>query len=164
MMESNLHKKVWWDFLEEDLRELLNESMKLLGAAEGWTETFHDYSFVVFPAAKAYEGYLKKVFLQRGFITSEDYYGKHFRIGKALNPALDRKTYGPNVYDKVVDYCGSKKLADRMWDTWKDCRNILFHWFPNEQNAISIEEARGRVQKIVDTMDETFGVCIAGVS
>jgi hypothetical protein len=48
-----------------------------------------------------------------------------------------------------------------MWDTWKDCRNLLFHWFPNEQNAISLEEARARVQKIVDTMDETFGICIA---
>jgi hypothetical protein len=69
--------------------------------------------------------------------------------------------YGPSVYDKVVDFCGSKKLADRMWDTWKDCRNLLFHWFPNEQNAISLEEARARVQKIVDTMDETFGICIA---
>jgi hypothetical protein len=163
-MEANLHKKVWWDFLEEDLRELLHESIKLLTSAQGWTETFHDYSFVVFPAAKAYEGYLKKVFLKRGFITSEDYYGKHFRIGKALNPALDRKVFGPSVYDKVSDYCGSKDLADRMWETWKDCRNLLFHWFPNEQNAISLEEARVRIQEIIDTMDQTFGVCIVKTS
>ncbi len=163
-MEANLHKKAWWDFLEEDLRELLGESHKLVDSAGTWTEKYHDYSFVVFPAAKAYEGYLKKLFLERGFITSEDYYGKHFRIGKALNPALDRKVFGPSVYDKVVEFCGSRELADRLWDTWKDCRNILFHWFPNEQNAISFEEAKTRIEKIVATMDEGYGVCIAGAS
>jgi len=163
-MQNDLSKKAWWDFLEEDLRELLEETLKLIASVGGWSEKFHDYSFVVFPAAKAYEGYLKKLFLEREFITSEDYYGKHFRIGKALNPALDRKTFGPNVYDKVVEYCGSKELADALWDTWKDCRNILFHWFPNEQNAIGFEEARVRVQKIIDTMDEAYGVCIVAVS
>lgn len=171
MKELSLHQKVWWRYLEEDLQELLKQSFLLVEIEEARGEgsslhrpEFHDYSFVVFPAAKAYEGFLKKVFLDRGFITSEDYKGKRFRIGKALNPALDRKIYGSNVYDKIVKFCGSNSLADRLWETWRDSRNILFHWFPNEQNAIDFKEAKVRIEKIIDTMDETYGVCIAGVS
>jgi hypothetical protein len=171
MKESSLHNRVWWGYLEEDLQELLKQSFLLVEIVDARGEgasshkpEFHDYSFVVFPAAKAYEGFLKKIFMDRGFITSEDYYGKYFRIGKALNPGLDRKMYGQNVYDKIVKFCGTNSLADRLWETWKDCRNILFHWFPKEQNAIDFKESKARIEKIIYTMDETYGVCIAGIS
>ena len=61
-MNKSLDKHVWWDYLEEDLQELLRESTLLLDKVEKWEKTFHDYSFIVFPAAKAYEGFLKKLF------------------------------------------------------------------------------------------------------
>ena len=66
---DNLDKKPWWNYIEGDLQELLKESILLLrilvsmGAdLPGGRREFHDYSFVVFPAAKAYEGFLKKLF------------------------------------------------------------------------------------------------------
>lgn len=158
-----LEKKVWWNYLEEDLQELLRESflimdiLKGMGAdLPGGKREFHDYSFVVFPAAKAYEGFLKKVFLDLKFITERDYYGKQFRIGKALNPSLPQKMRREGVYDKIVKHTGDANLAEKMWNTWKNSRNLVFHWFPNEKNAINLDEARDRLRMIIETIDLTF--------
>jgi hypothetical protein len=46
-----------------------------------------------------------------------------------------------------------------MWDTWKAGRNRLFHWFPNEKNAIDFTEAKKIFQKILVTMDLAFVGC-----
>ena len=143
--------------MESDLRELLNESRLLLKISENLN--FHDYSFIVFPAAKAYEGFLKKLFLDMGFITSEDYFGKRFRIGKALNPFLEKEFRRESVYDRLVDSCGGKSLADKLWETWKNCRNLIFHWFPNEKNAISLDEARERLGMISEAIDQATKEC-----
>lgn len=157
---EDLQKKQWWIYLEEDLQELLNTAILLINKVESWEVKFHDYSFVVFPAAKAYEGFLKKIFLDRGFINEDDYYGKRFRIGKALNPSLDRRLREKEgVYDKIVNFCGGKDLANKLWDTWKTSRNLLFHWFPNERKAISFEEAKERVESVIESMDAAFKEC-----
>jgi hypothetical protein len=173
-MNENMDNRPWWNYVHEDIRELLTQSLLLLKTANKWesqeSETlgrgslkkdrFHDYAFIVFPAAKAYEGFLKNLFFDLHFISQDDFYGKRFRIGKALNPALEpefRQREG--VYDKIVRFCGGKKVADNLWDTWRECRNILFHWFPNEKNAISLEEARQRVEMIVGSIDIAFNEC-----
>ena len=165
-MWEELSKKIWWSYLEEDLHELLEESflideiLKGMGAdLPGGRKEFHDYSFVVFPAAKAYEGFLKKLFLDLKFITPDDYYGKHFRIGKALNPSLPRELKREGVYDKVVQYCQGRVLADKLWETWKLSRNLTFHWFPNEKNAITLAEAGERVEMVIGAIDMAFKEC-----
>lgn len=155
-----IKNKPWWTYLEEDLRELLGESFLLLSQVEGWNEKFHDYSFVVFPAAKAYEGFLKKMFLDLEFISQEDYYGSRFRIGRALNPSLEKKYRGESVYDKLLMYCdGGRELADKLWITWKDARNTIFHWFPDEKRAITLEEAKIKIDEIIDAIDAGFKEC-----
>lgn len=160
MKKNSLKNRVWWSYLEEDLQELLNESSLLLERVKSWEETFHDYAFIIFPAAKAYEGFLKKLFLDMGFIDERKYKGKRFRIGKALNPALDRRYRKyEGVYDKIVSFCGGSELADKLWFTWKNCRNLLFHWFPNEKNAISYPEARKRHEMIIEAIDTSFKEC-----
>jgi hypothetical protein len=163
---EQLEKKSWWGYLGEDLQRLLITSEFIYGVVEGWgvdlpggKNEFHDYSFVVFPAAKAYEGFLKKLFLDLNFITEEDYYGKHFRIGKALNPSLPRELRQEGVYDKIVQYCHGENLAQRLWDTWRLSRNLIFHWFPNEKNAITLTEAGERVEMIISVIDESFKEC-----
>ncbi len=163
---DTLNKKIWWDYLEEDLQRLLETSQFLLGVVKSWgadlpggRREFHDYSFVVFPAAKAYEGFLKKLFLDLRFITPEDYYGKHFRIGKALNPSLEKELRREGVYDQIVKYCGGPELADKLWQTWKASRNLIFHWFPNEKNTITFPEASDRLEMIIDAIDQAFKEC-----
>src|SRR3990167_296055 len=100
----DLRERDWWNYLEHDLQELISLSFYLEDRIASWEEKFHDYAFIVFPAAKAYEGFLKKIFLDLGLIDEGDYFGKHFRIGKALNPNLEKK-YRNNswVYGKLVD-------------------------------------------------------------
>lgn len=146
--------------MDKDLRELVEESIFLLDIFVNWKTKFHDYAFIVFPAAKAYEGYLKKVFLDLGFISMEEYKGQRFRVGKALNPQLERKfRQKESIYDKLVLFCGGSELADSLWNTWKQCRNLIFHWFPKEKRALSYDEARSRVVMIIDSMDLVFKEC-----
>lgn len=159
-MEENLTNHVWWNFIHGDLKELLKESNTLINKVEGWKEKFHDYAFVIFPAAKAYEGFLKTLFHDMGLITDEEYFGKRFRIGRALNPALENNfREKESVYDKLVGFCQGKELPNALWETWREGRNLLFHWFPNQKNVIDFEEAKGIFQKILITMDLAFVGC-----
>lgn len=166
-MDITLEKRVWWNYIEPDLQRLLESSIFLLATSRSWgadlpagKKVFHDYSFCVFPAAKAYEGFLKKVFLDLGFISEAAYFGKHFRIGKSLNPSLNRRQRGKDeVYDKIVNHCGGKELADTLWNAWKQGRNLVFHWFPEEKNAVSFKEAGERVGLILSAMDAAFKEC-----
>jgi len=166
-MNYKLEERVWWTYAEEDIQKLLESSVFLLNIVRSWggdlpggKKEFHDYSFCVFPAAKAYEGFLKKVFLDMGFIDESAYYGKYFRIGKALNPSLEpRLRKKESVYDKITSYCGGKDLADALWNAWKEGRNSVTHWFPNEKNSISFGEAQERVMQILLAMDRLFSGC-----
>lgn len=125
-----------------------------------WSKKFHDYSFIVFPAAKAYEGFLKKMFYDMGFISKQDYFGKHFRIGKALNPDLEEKYKADGwVYERLGDFCGGDALPEKLWHTWKESRNLLFHWFPDEKNAVGHIEAVARLLNITNAIDAVFTVC-----
>lgn len=155
-MKIDLEKKVWWSYLEEDLQELLRTAILLSQDVSKWTEEFHDYSFVVFPASKAYEGFLKKLFFDLKFISENEYFGKRFRVGKALNPSLDRHRYkNQSVYDKLVGRT-NKDLADQLWETWKNCRNLLFHWFPKEKRAISFAESKEKVLQVIESIDAAY--------
>lgn len=166
-MNLNLETKVWWTYIEEDLQELLAESEFLTNVVKSWggdmpsgSKVFHDYSFIVFPAAKAYEGFLKKIFLDMQFITNEDYNGKRFRVGKAMNPFLEERfRERESVYDKVTRHCGGKELADILWNAWTNGRNLVFHWFPNEKKAVPFVEAEEKIRSIVYAMDRAFEGC-----
>lgn len=158
--QIDLHSKIWWDYLDDDLKLLFEESVELLRRVRYWEVEFHDYSFIVFPAAKAYEGFLKKFFLDMGFISEKQYSGRHFRIGKALNPELEhnyRKQEG--VYHKLAHYCKGEDLPELLWVTWKESRNKLFHWFVDEMNVVSYPEAKKRIEMIVEAIDSVFDSC-----
>ena len=162
-MYKDLEKRSWWKYTHADLKDLIKESYLLIEKSANWQEKFHDYAFLIFPAAKAYEGFLKTIFHDMGFISDEEFYGKRFRIGKALNPALEENLREKeSVYDKLANFCRGKDLPNALWDTWKEGRNLLFHWFPNERNVITFPEAQSIFQKILDTMDLAFVGCKIG--
>jgi len=158
-VDIDLSQKPWWGYIEDDIKELLREAQLLYNKASVWEEKFHDYAFIVFPAAKAYEGFLKKLFLDLGFISEDDFYGKRFRIGKALNPSLEANLRRESVYDRLVGFCGGPSLADKLWETWKYSRNLVFHWFPKEKNAITLPEAKDRLGMVIDSLDAAFKEC-----
>ncbi len=159
-MDFSLPEKAWWNYIGEDLQKLFLLAQFLNRKSVNWSGKFCDYSFVVFPAAKAYEGFLKKLFLDLGFISEDEYNSKHFRIGKALNPSLEERIRAKEgVYDKIVEYCQGPALADKLWQTWKEARNQIFHWFPHQQNMITIKEAENKLSMIITATDLAFAEC-----
>jgi hypothetical protein len=141
------------NYISEGQKDLIDEGVHLLEQAEvNKKPVLNDYSYIVFPFAKAYEGFLKQVFLNAGYITRRDYYSQHFRIGKVLSPNLVRRLGRESVYKKICDESGCE-ISERMWQTWKKGRNEVFHYFPHNLHSIRLEEARLIITDIIATME-----------
>ena len=111
-------------------------------------DIINDYSFIVSPMAKTYEGYLKDLFLKIGVITETDYESDRFRVGKTLNPSLRYKRF--SVFQKLADYHErGEELAEILWDAWKYGRNEIFHYFPNSIKNLSRQEAEDRISLLL---------------
>jgi hypothetical protein len=114
-----------------------------------------DYSYIVFPFAKMFEGFLKQLFLDLGFIEDGMYYSDRFRIGKALSPNFSN--YAGSVYGQVEKKFG-KSLATRLWHMWKEGRNLVFHYFPHNYRALTRSQAIDLVGQLVQTMEEAVEI------
>jgi len=111
-------------------------------------DTISDFSFLVSPIAKAYEGFLKDLFLKIGIITENDYSSDRFRVGKTLNPSLRYKRF--SVYQKLSDFDEKgEELAETLWDAWKFGRNEIFHYFPDNYRNLSKNEAEERINLLL---------------
>jgi len=107
-----------------------------------------DYSFLVAPVAKAYEGYLKEFFLKIKIIDKYSYESDRFRVGKTLNPSLRYKRF--SIYQKLAEiHEEGEELAETLWTAWKFGRNELFHYFPNNLKKISRSEAEDRIDLVL---------------
>lgn len=111
----------------------------------------NDYSFLVAPVAKAYEGFLKDYFLKIGIISQEDYESDHFRVGKTLNPSLRYKRF--SIFQKLADiHKNGEELAEVLWDAWKFGRNEIFHYFPQNIKNLSRQEAEDRIEMLLSAI------------
>lgn len=110
-----------------------------------------DYSYIVFPFAKLYEGFLKHVFRDLKIISEDRYRDTHYRIGKALSPGLVEKLGKRSAYGHIQKQF-SKELATKLWKTWKEGRNVIFHYYPGNVQALSEKEAIDKVYMIIDAM------------
>ena len=52
-----------WNYLDEHIKGLLEDGEALLDDVKTHEKNISDYSYLVFPFSKAYEGFLKKLFL-----------------------------------------------------------------------------------------------------
>jgi len=143
----------WFDYLSEGQKDLVRQAYILLGKEELNTAEFHDYSFMVFPMAKAYEGFLKKFFKDANLIDQRTYEGDRFRIGKSLNPALPHSHRGKWwLYGPLTQVCDGEELPKQLWKAWKQCRNLLFHFFPKHKNFVTFEDAGSKIEQIRQAM------------
>lgn len=147
-------KSALWQYMSPQQRVLTGDGEFLLeDSTRHINEEPTDYSYLVFPFAKLYEGFLKQLFLDVGIITARDYRSDHLRIGKVLSPNLVRRL-GPNsAYGQIRARFG-EALADRLWNTWKTGRNLVFHYFPHNYRALTRAQAQELISSIVATMEE----------
>jgi len=137
-------------YLSSNQAGLINDLQLLLNKLQEF-DHITDYSFLVAPAAKAYEGYLKDFFLKIGIMSQAEYAGERYRVGKTLNPSLRYARY--SVYRKLTDiHEKGEGLAEILWDAWKYGRNEIFHYFPHNLKRITRAEAEDRIDKILDAI------------
>ncbi len=142
----------WFAQIPRRPQELLRLSLDLFQREVEEQTAYSDYSFVLFSAAKAYEGFLKHYFFTQGLISKKTYEGKRFRIGRALNPDIHPKGRDEYwLYDDVSKHCGTE-VAIELWDTWLVCRNQVFHFFPLKDSRMTLEETQRRLEKVLSAI------------
>ena len=146
----------FWKYLSQTQKDLILQGDYLINdVIKHGNYTFKDYSFVIFPYAKAYEGYPKQLFLDLKFISHLDCISDHLRLGKLLSPFLIERLGDRSLY-KRIQIATSTQLADKLWDTWKTGRNQIFHYFPHNVKAVSFAEAESIIDQIIQTMVAAF--------
>src|SRR3989344_6675963 len=146
----------FWQYLSQTQKDLMLEGQYLMNdVIRHGNYRFKDYSFIVFPFAKAYEGFLKQLFRDIKFISHLDYISDHLRLGKLMSPNLTDRLGDRSLYKKMTETV-TRDFADRVWETWKLGRNQVFHYFPHNVKAITFEEAERIVNQILETMEEAY--------
>ena len=141
----------FWDYLSPSQKDLIREGSYLYQEIYANNKyAFVDYSFVVFPFAKAYEGFLKKFLLEMRCIGEEQYNSDYIRLGRLLSPDL-ADTVGSSIYSELASKVGDH-LTDMIWNTWKFCRNQVFHYYPHNYKSLPLNEAENRVHMILKTI------------
>lgn len=151
---------VLWEYLSSEQKGLVEDGELLTEYAHKMPHGVSDFSYLVFPFSKAYEGFLKKLFLDMKLLRPEEYYGEDIRIGKILNPHFV-KEFG-SVYNRVCRGAvqkGENKVAERLWNTWKKGRNLVFHYFPHNFRRLSFNEAKEIIEEIIGSMNYAVGEC-----
>jgi len=146
----------FWLYLSQNQKDLLKEGQYLMNdIIKDQAYQFKDYSFLVFPFAKAYEGFLKQIFRDVKFISHLDYISDHLRLGKLMSPNLIGRLGERSLYKKLKDR-GGEDLAERVWTIWKNGRNQIFHYFPHNIKAINFQEAEKIITEILETIEKTY--------
>ncbi len=151
-------KSALWGYLTDDIKGLIIDGELLVKHAEQGRRKVSDFSYLVFPFSKAYEGYLKRLFLDLDLIQEDEYYGEEIRIGRLLNPHYKKSS--KNVFSRL---CGSAKegqaMAERMWNVWRRGRNQVFHYFPHNFRKLSYKEAGEIIEELLAVMSMAVESC-----
>ena len=155
MAQSDSYKE-FWEYLSQPQKDLILEGQYLMNdVIKTNSYQFKDYSFLVFPFAKAYEGFLKQIFKDAGLISHLDYISDHLRLGKLLSPQLADRLGERSLYYQVRTK-SSEELAVKIWQTWKIARNELFHYFPHNLKALEFRNVEEIVNTMLKVMEETY--------
>lgn len=152
-----------WQYLDQDHRALIQDGEHLLDLVREEDKSTSDFSYLVFPVSKAYEGFLKKLFMDTGVIDEKDYYGDEVRIGRILSPNFRKAN--PQLFNKIclrdsaAENSQGQDLADRLWEAWHVGRNRVFHYFPHNFRRLNYNEALEIMHLVISQMEEAVSVC-----
>lgn len=147
-----------FSFLLPEQRDDILDSLRLLDRftapdRDGLQDP-QDFAFIVFPTARAYEGFLKYFFHHIGVLGEEHYRSKHFRVGRSFNPDIKMHLRDEVwIYDDVMQ-ATSDEIARELWQMWLSGRNHLFHYFPDDRYHVGYGEAKSLVEGLIKAMDD----------
>lgn len=150
----SFQQESWFPFLPDHGQRLVVTSQELYDREARLQSAFSSYSFVVFPMAKAYEGFIKSYLHQMGILPKKGYQDHKFRIGRALNPDISPQHKDEWwLYDDLERAC-SPKTARLIWDTWVECRNRIFHFYFDDEIPMPLSVAKQKLLQLSEAMDE----------
>jgi len=142
-----------WEYLPEEIQGLIEDGEHLMVECHALSSKVSDYSYLVFPFAKAYEGFLKNFFLDLELIKEDEFYGDDIRIGRILNPVFMEKAFSVYAKLKKVKGAEEEEVAGMLWESWKKGRNQVFHYFPHNFRRLSREEAAEIINDFIQAME-----------
>jgi hypothetical protein len=146
-VDTSLYQQAQQYLFNAQQKEFLKD-IEIILQRLGQKDSISDYSFIVSPAAKAYEGFLKDFFLKTHIIDQYSYESDRFRVGKTLNPSLRYKRY--SIYQKLANiHQEGEELAEILWSAWKRGRNEIFHFFPGTSHNVDRADAEERINLIL---------------
>lgn len=145
-----------WQYLDEDLQGLVSDGEALLDDLKVHRIAISDYSYLVFPFSKAYEGFLKKMFYDLKLIDRSSFYSDDIRIGRILNPNFTHES--SSVYERIPHHLPDNDLSKLLWTVWKNGRNLVFHYYPHNFRKLEYGEALGIIKEIVAAMEKAVKV------
>lgn len=154
--KSQITTSTWFQKLDEGQQALIETALILREEARSKSPDGHfsDYSYIIFPMAKAYEGFIKKFLLKLNLINARTYSSKRFRIGRAINPDVRKQHRDKSwVYDDLSQVCGVD-TARVLWEAWLECRNRVFHYFPGKKITLSFAEVEKKLDLLLSSMEQ----------
>jgi len=143
-------------FLDNNQRKLLHDSLliKTIFTASDSYKIFNsllnDFSIMVFPLAKGFEGYIKKLFLTIGLITEKEIKDDPYKsIGKIINNEDKLKM-------KLIDKKRYKSIPKLLSVQWDLSRNIIFHYDLDQPEIINKEDAFKKIEDIYETIRKSY--------
>lgn len=155
IMQLFLHRP-WFSQLPKEQQELVELTIVLYEREQKLDTTLVDYSFILFPVAKAYEGFLKHYLFELDLISEKTFEGRRFRIGRALNPDIRENQRDEFwLYDNVAQMCGDE-TARALWETWLECRNRIFHYFPSKNIRLDLTAVETHLSLLDETITSAY--------
>jgi len=154
----NFYLPIWQskeldEFVGTDLLELYLDANRLFSTIRESETIFSDYSFIVFPLAKVYEGVLKKILVQVNLIKEGELLeNPDISINAYFNPIGNEK-----IKNVLRDKTRDKAIPFVIYSTYQECRNQILHYDPYRDNRLkTIEDAEYYQRRIIDAIIKAF--------
>lgn len=140
------------------LTRTIRDNPLLVGALRSifyFMDNYKEYSFMVTPAAKAYEGILLKLMVYFNETTDKELENKHMGVGYFYK----NHSKGNALAKKYVKRGKDKDLVNKLATDWELYRNRVLH-FDQEFLVKSPSEARKIIENIYDSIKLAYKIFI----
>lgn len=162
LFHTDLYEVQWLsrefeNFLGKDfeiLNEIYNDYFRIKASLNSNSAyELSDYSCMVLPLAKAYEGVLKKILVRSGFISEADLQeDPDISINKYFNPVGNNA-----IFNALKDRARDKAIPYVIYSTYQECRNLIFHYDPYRDNRLkTIDDAEFYYRRITDAIKKAY--------